>query len=219
MAKKKNEKPNIKIGHGSALRLRQEWAFSGAVSNITGGFDMFELGSMRHLTREISKANFVDEYVRDLCGFFRLTESQAKVLKLMITDRYFLGDFKMNDEAMVNMADKTGLSPATIKECVWTLSSSKNLIKRKRLTMYSVNRDFLFNMAEIKNADFLSLHLTYKFKVDENHTVTTESGKEITLEHINGLLERYNEQETRKKQLLQMQELEKAHQDERAPGV
>lgn len=185
------KKTGISPEHKLIHTKRPEWVFAGGISNITGGFDLFELGSMRRVRRTIRRENFLEEYIHDVAGLFDLNDGQQKLLKMFLSKMAFAGEFDYNAEVRATWAEALEMSVNTVEMYFRSLCSMKGLVIKVRKERYRLNREMLFMPGEIKNADFLSFHITYEFERDGEKALGQEH-PEVTMETINKMIEVFN---------------------------
>jgi hypothetical protein len=182
--------------------MKPEFTFVGNISNLTGHFAMHDMGSVRRIERKITRERFVDEYLTDIAGIFRLNDGQKGLLKVMISGKKYSGDFRYDEAVCVALAEEAGLQVATTEQYFRSLVSAKGLVKKIKRSLYRLNEEYLFHFNEIAKADFLGVHMSYVF-TDQGTILTTKPGK-ITEEMINELIEIHRLQKAREKQMQEM---------------
>jgi len=185
----------------SILWDRPNITFSGTISNLHGGFDIFEMGSIRQFQRNLKREDFTKQYLSDIASTFKLVSGQEIVLKAMLEDKRFFSIFKWTPELKVMLSEKTKLSIVTINDYFHSFVHRKKLIKQVKRYSYTFNSEFVFNPKEIENADFLGMHITYVFDRSEETVITpgAHGKRDVTLEDIENLMEVYRKQEAFKK--------------------
>lgn len=183
-----------------AILSNPEISFVGSYSNMAGGFDLFEMGSVRRIQRVVKRSDFLQTYCIDITSMFELTNAQQVLLKAMLGQKEFFDVFKWTEEVKVALSTETGISVVHVDGCFRSLVNHKKLIRLIKRGTYRFNTEFLFTPAEVKNADFLGMNLTYVFE-NEGEKLIENHGKRVTIEHINALIEIHNQQNAREKQI------------------
>ena len=195
-------KPRAKTGVKNAARVipdKRELLFVGSISNLTGGFDLYEAGSVRRIQRNIKRENFTKWYLEDLGALFNLTNGQKILLNYMLGQKQFFNVFEWDENMKVRIAAATKFSVSHIENTFWKFTTKKLFVKIKMMH-YRFNTEFVFAPNEVANADFLGYHLTYVFD-DEKEAVIVKDKSKITMDDINAMIEIYKKQEEREKQI------------------
>lgn len=197
MSEKKKESP---VKPPVSIWDKQEFSFTGSISNINGSLNFFSLGSIRRMERKIKREEFIPQYVNDISAMFCLNDGQATLLKHFLTHKEFSQTFRYNPTARVEWANAVGLSSQTAHQYFRSLVSAKRLIKKLKRGYYRLNPEFIFHPSEIGSADFLSLHISYVFEQEPGTVLVNEKSK-VTLEHINQMIELLRKQQEDEKKI------------------
>lgn len=200
MSGNKKERP---IGPAASIWDKQEFTFTGNISNISGSMNFFSLGSIRRIEKKIKREDFVKQYVNDISAMFGLNDGQEILLKHFLSHKEFSQTFRYNETSRVEWANAIGLSSQTAHQYFRSLVSAKRLIKKLKRGYYRLNPEFIFHPSEAASADFLSLHISYVFEQEPGTVLVNEKSK-VTLEHINQLLELYRKQQEDEKKIQNM---------------
>lgn len=194
----KNKNPNL-LKVPSNVFDRQEFVFVGGISNITGAMSAYDLGSIRRIEKKIKREDFFTHYVQDLASLFQLNDGMISLLKLLLSDRKYYTLFRYNEVVRSEWSEALGLTAHTVELYFRSMVQKKKIIRKVRRGYYRISPDFFFHPHEVRNADFLSVHISYSFEGKVEQTVVQEKPK-ITLELINSMIEQF-----RKEQALEQQ--------------
>lgn len=147
----------------SLITDANEFSFIGSISNITGALSMFEMGSIRRISKTIKREEFLDEYMADISSLYGINEGQAKLLKYLLSNARYHSVFRFDEEVNAKWAEATGMKATTVKDYFRSLVSRKRLIVKLKAMSYRINNEFLFHPSEMRVADFLSVHISYHF--------------------------------------------------------
>lgn len=195
---KKCEKPKF-TRVSNDLWYKQEWAFTGSISNITGGFDIGELGSVKRVKKSIKRDEFFDVFARDVARIYDLNQGQLDMLIYFIKNKEYHSVFMAGTGLYALLAEKCDLTPATAERYFSSMVNAKRIIRKMKGNKYRLNPEYMFTAHEAKVADFLTVHMTYHFLPEEGSNEVVQDKPRVTMQMIENLIEIYRNQQIRDK--------------------
>jgi len=135
----------------------QTWMFAGQITNILNGFSDFSLGSVKKLKMEVPQEHFAKKYMDFVCLQYGLNSAESKVLYTMYLYTGFSQPYKWTPERAAFLSEKTEFTISTVSQAFRSLIR-KNILKKHKGNLYSVNSEMLATPTEVSNADFIVHH-------------------------------------------------------------
>jgi hypothetical protein len=140
-----------------------DWVFKGELSNLTRHFSYRSLGVQKLISNKLYKANFPEQFARDISRIHDLTKTQEIILSILIRKHKFAKEFSLTDENEIYLSDSTRLSRSTVRYSFYSLCWAKKLLIKTGKKLYALNREYVFHLNDIKDANFANVVLSYEF--------------------------------------------------------
>jgi WD40 repeat protein len=133
-----------------------------SISNDDNFFNKNEIGISREVILRCEKRHFINKYLSGIKEIYRLSDGDMAVLNVILTAPDFRGTINWNLTTRTRIAEKTLLTPESVRKIMVSLSRYKKLFIKTGRGKYKINRAVLCHSFDVKNSRLVQLIYTFE---------------------------------------------------------